>query len=167
MSCSSLCGRKRCMSWPGDIKHKPASLIQTCVPQTISWNRTLSSKATNNRAMPQYSVAYLYLTSCCCMGESSSHRLVAVAFHLARTHGLTFDLRPLENWEKLWCVHKLCSLFLSYRHKTVSSICRTQTWKEQHAAAQTGHPAHHDHEQDVICRCQVGDSIYNNNTYVW
>lgn len=53
------------MPWPGDIKHEPASLMQTCAPQTISRNHTLSSKATDNRAKPQYSGAYLYLTSCC------------------------------------------------------------------------------------------------------
>lgn len=32
------------------------------------------------------------------------------------------------------------------RHKAVSSVCRPQTWQEQHPEAQTGHPAHHAHE---------------------
>lgn len=49
------------------------------------------------------------------------------------------------------------SVLLFCRHKAVSSVCRPQTWQEQHPAAQTGHPAHHDHEQDVIHRCQVSD----------
>lgn len=56
----------------------------------------------------------------------------------------------------------LSSLSLSLRrHQAVSSVCRPQTWQEQHPAAQTGHPAHHDHEPDVVHRRQVGDNAHS------
>lgn len=85
---------------------------------------------------------------------------------------------PHDPWDTLWDTYiiKSCCFYYSYkckvitcrvsflssfcRHKAVSSVCRPQTWQEQHPAAQTGHPAHHDHEQDVIHRRQVGDNSY-------
>lgn len=99
---------------------------------------------------------------------------IAVAFsYPAKTHRLTFDPKLLGRMTKAakainykiphksyykWAHTGINFCPPSCRHKAVSSICRPQTWKEQHAAAQTGHSAHHDYEQDIIHRCQVGDS---------
>ncbi len=41
------------------------------------------------------------------------------------------------------------------RYQTISSVCGTQTGKEQHAAAQAGHSADRHHEPDSLCGREV------------
>ena len=137
--------------------------------QSVCSNRALSSKATNNRTIAWYSAAR-FQPAIYGRRRSSASNCGGVFFpHPAKTHGLTFDLKPTRHVTRCCYYYSYkCKVntrrgsFLSSpcRHKAVPGICRPQTWQEQHAAAQTGHPAHHDHEQDVIHRCQVGESRY-------